>query len=70
MGIPSDTKVPLSEWSRMIDEWIFNDRHRDMLKDFLLHGHTYRRIADDYGMSERQIARIIPKLEAQLFERV
>ena len=63
-------KKPYSEWSRMIDEWIFNDKHRAMLKDYLLDGHTYERIAEDYEMSSRQVARIIPKLEAQLFERM
>lgn len=63
-------KKPYSECSRMIDEWIFNDKHRAMLKDYLLDGHTYERIAEDYEMSTRQVARIIPKLEAQLFERM
>lgn len=63
-------KHPYSELNHLIDEWIFNDRHRGMLKDFLLHEHTYEKIAADYGMSARHIARIIPKLEAQLFEKV
>jgi hypothetical protein len=63
-------KHPYSELNHLIDEWIFNDRHRGMLKDFLLHEHSYGKIAEDYGMSDRQIARIIPKLEAQLFEKI
>ena len=64
------SKKPRSEWEHLIDEWIFNDKHRAMLKDYLLHGHTYEKIAEDYEMSARQIARIIPKLEAQLFEKL
>lgn len=60
----------LSELEHSIDEWIFCDVHRAMLKDHLLNGHSYARIAEDYNMSERQIARIIPSLKAQLYEKI
>lgn len=63
-------KKTRSELENLIDEFIFNDKHRAMLKDRLLDGHTYERIAEDHEMSTRQVARIIPKLEAQLFERM
>lgn len=68
MKIPDDTTVPLSEWSKLIDEWIFDEKHREMLKLNLLDGWTYDEIATKYGMSTRQIARIIPKLQKQLFQ--
>lgn len=63
-------RKPRSEWIRLIDEWVYNDKHRAMLKSYLLDGHTYERIAEDFDMSTRQIARIIPKLEEQLFEKL
>lgn len=70
MKITTSFNIPRSEWARLIDEWIFNSKHREMLKSYLLDGHTYERIAEDFDMSTRQIARIIPKLEAQLFKKI
>jgi DNA-directed RNA polymerase specialized sigma subunit len=70
MKIPNDTKIPASEWSALIDEWIFNKQHREMLKCNLLDGNTYEQIAEMFDMSTRQIARLIPKLQKQLFEHL
>jgi DNA-directed RNA polymerase specialized sigma subunit len=70
MKIPENTNVPLSEWSKLIDEWIFNKVHREMLKANLLDGMTYEQIAEMFDMSTRQIARIIPRLQKQLFSHM
>ena len=59
-----------SNWEHLIDEWIFNEQHRKMLKLNLLDGWTYENLAEKFGMSTRQIARIIPKLQNQLFKRI
>ena len=59
-----------SDWEHLIDEWIFNEQHRKMLKLNLLDGWTYENLAEKFGMSTRQIARIIPKLQNQLFKRI
>jgi DNA-directed RNA polymerase specialized sigma24 family protein len=62
--------MPRSSWENLIDEWIFNEQHRKMLKLNLLDGWTYERIADEFEMSSRQIARIIPRLQNQLFKHI
>lgn len=59
-----------SEWENLIDEWIFNEMHRAMLKRNLLDGRTYEQIAEQFDMSTRQIARIIPKLQDKLFRKI
>ena len=59
-----------SDWEHLIDEWIFNEQHRKMLKLNLLDGWTYENLAEEFGRSTRQIARIIPKLQNQLFKRI
>ena len=59
-----------SEWEDLIDEWIFNEMHRAMLKRNLLDGRTYEQIAEQFDMSTRQIARLIPKLQEKLFSRI
>ena len=59
-----------SEWEKLIDEWIFNELHRAMLKRNLLDGRTYEQIAEQFGISTRQVARLIPKLQEKLFKRI
>lgn len=59
-----------SEWENLIDEWIFNELHRAMLKRNLLDGRTYEQIAEQFDMSTRQVARLIPKLQEKLFKRI
>jgi DNA-directed RNA polymerase specialized sigma24 family protein len=68
--MPNNVDIPRSSWENLIDEWIFNEQHRKMLKLNLLDGWTYERIADEFEMSSRQIARIIPRLQNQLFKHI
>ena len=70
MKMPSNIDIPRSEWEKLIDEWIFSEEHRSMLKRNLLDGWTYEHIADEFDMSSRQIGRIIPKLQEQLFRHI
>jgi AraC-like DNA-binding protein len=70
LKIPNNIDIPRSEWEKQIDEWIFSEEHRLMLKRNLLDGWTYERIAEKFDMSTRQIARIIPKLQEQLFKHI
>ena len=62
--------ISRSEWENLIDEWIFYEIHRKMLKRNLLDGRTYEQIAEQFDMSTRQVARLIPKLQEKLFKRI
>jgi AraC-like DNA-binding protein len=62
--------ISRSEWEFLIDEWIFDETHRKMLKRNLLDGRTYEQIAEQFGMSSRHVARLIPKLQDKLFKRI
>ena len=60
------TDVPRAEWSRLIDEWIFSERDRYILKRRLLDGVTFERLAYELehdprfiGVSSRQIQSIV-----------
>ena len=70
MKIPNNIDIPRSEWERLVDEWIFNEQHRQMLKLNLLDGWTYERLAEKFEMSTRQVARVIPRLQNQLFKKI
>lgn len=59
-----------SQWELLIDEYIFDEQHRAMLKRNLLDGRTYEQIAEQFDMSPRHVARLIPKLQNRLFNKV
>lgn len=65
-----DFDVPRSEWERLIDEWVFNEEHRHLLKRNLLDGRTYEQLAYEFEMSKRQISRLLPQLQNQLFRHI
>ena len=49
------------ELQYLIDQWIFSERDRCILADWLLNGMTYERIAEKYDMSDMQIKNIVYK---------
>ena len=50
-----------SELQYLIDQWIFNERHRIILADRLFNGTTYERLAEKYGLSTQQVKTIVYK---------
>lgn len=65
-----DFDLPRSEVSRLIDEWIFSERDRAILKRRLLDGVTYERLAEEFDLSVRQTKSIVYKAEQRLFARI
>ena len=56
-----DFDAPRSEIEKIIDEHIFNEKYRDIIKLKFLDGMTYEQVAEQVGMSDRQVKRIIYK---------
>ena len=50
-----------SELQYLIDQWIFNERHRLILADRLFNGTTYERLAEKYCLSTQQVKTIVYK---------
>ena len=65
-----DFDVPRSEWEHLIDEWIFDEIHRKILKRNLLDGRTYEQLSYEFELSKRHISRLLPKLHNQLFKHI
>ena len=61
-----ELNLSVTDLSSLIDQWIFNERDRAILKRRFCDGITYARIAEEFDMSDRQIIRICYKQ----FERV
>ena len=54
----------------LIDEWIFNERDRRILKRRLLDGICYEPLAEEFGLSVRQIKNMVYKCEDKLFRHI
>ena len=55
-----------SEVCYLIDQWIRNERDRAILKDRLINGMTYERLAEKHDMSVRQTKNIVYKATERL----
>lgn len=68
----------MKDWSRteicaLIDEWTVGrnaERDRSIMKDRLINGLTYERLAEKYDMSVRQISNIVYKRQDILFRHM
>lgn len=65
-----DFGISRSQASHLIDEWIFNERDRRILKRRLLDGVKYEDLAAEFDMSVRQIKNIVRKSEIKLYKHI
>ena len=59
-----------SQIKAIIEEWIHSERDRKILEARLIDGMTFERLAETFDMSDRQMRRIVYKLQEQLFKRL
>ena len=60
-----------SQIAHVIDEYIHNERDREILKHRLIDGYTYSKLGDMYyPLSERQIQNIVYKGEKKIFRQL
>lgn len=52
-----------SDLENIIDEWVFNERNRNIIKRRLLDGICYEPLADEFNLSVRQVKNIVYKTE-------
>jgi hypothetical protein len=67
---PESYNIPRSEWERLIDEWIFSERDRAILKRRLLDCIHFEPLAEEFDMSVRQIKNIVYKAQERLFSKI
>lgn len=56
-----DFNVPRSEVETIIDEWVFREKYRQIIKLKFLDGLSHEQIAERVDMSDRQVKRIVYK---------
>ena len=59
-----------SRLASAIDEWVHSERDRKILKRRLIDGICYEPLADEFGISVRQMKNIVSKAEAKLFRHI
>lgn len=59
-----------SEIERLIDEWIFNERDRAILKRRLLDGTCYEPLAEEFDLSVRHVKNIVYKAQERLYKHI
>lgn len=62
--------ISRSEVANAIDEWIFNERDRQILKRRLLDGICYEPLAEEFNMSVQSVKRIVYKSQDKLFKHL
>lgn len=60
--------LSVSEVEHLIDEWIFSERDRAILKRRLIDGITFERLATEFELSVVQVKRIVKKRQSELFK--
>lgn len=50
-----------SEWEKLIDEWIFNERDRAIVKRRLLDGICFEPLAEEFDISVQHAKRIVSR---------
>jgi hypothetical protein len=59
-----------SEYEHIIDEWVFNEKARAIIKRRMLDGITYDKLSEEFDMSVRQIQNIVYKTEQIIIKHV
>ena len=70
MNRAAESGYPRSELESLIDEWIFNQRDRAILKRRLLDGICYDPLSEEFGMSVRQLKKVVYQAEERLFSHL
>lgn len=59
-----------SEWENLIDQWIFKERDRAMVKRRLLDGVCFEPLAEEFDLSVQQTKTIIYKATERLVKHL
>lgn len=70
MKIQDTFDLSRSEWENLIDEWVFSERDRALLKRRLLDGICYEPLAEEFDLSVQQTKSIVYRLQNRLFKKL
>ena len=59
-----------SDWENLIDQWIFKERDRSILKRRLLDGICFEPLAEEFDLSVQQTKSIVYKATEKLIKHI
>ena len=59
-----------SEWENLIDQWVFKERDRAMLKRRLLDGVCFEPLAEEFDLSVQQTKTIVYRATEKLIKHI
>lgn len=59
-----------SDWKNLIDQWIFSERDRSILKRRLLDGICFEPLAEEFKLSSQQIKTIVYRSTEKLIKHI
>lgn len=59
-----------TEWNLLIDEWIFNERDRALIKRRLLDGVCFEPLAEEFNLSVQQTKTIVYKTTKKILKHI
>ena len=63
-------EISRTELSAIIDDWIFNERNRKIIKRRLLDGICFEPLAEEFDLSVRQVKNIVYKEQEKIFKHL
>lgn len=65
-----DKEITTSELIWVINEYVHNERNREILKRRLIDGIIFERLAEEFDLSVRQVKRIVYKESDRVFQHI
>jgi hypothetical protein len=59
-----------SEWENLIDQWVFKERDRAILKRRLLDGICFEPLAEEFDLSVQQVKTVVYKATEKLIKHI
>ena len=67
---PNNYNLSKSEWEHIIDQYIFSERDRKMLKRKMFDGITYEKLAEEYELSTQRAKAIIGDAKTRILRYI
>lgn len=66
----NDYGLSRSEWEYLIDQYVFSERDRKILKRRLLDGIIFERLSEEFALSVQQTKAVVYKAQKQVFKYI
>ena len=66
----AELDIPRSVWEHLIDEWIFSQRDRLIMKRRLLDGVCFEELAEEFHLSTQRVKSVVYGHQTKLFEHI